>query len=353
MEDLAPLGWDRERAAELAACGVPTLAPARVAVVYQDRLRVAGAASWAELSGRMRHAARSGLERPAVGDWVALEPNESGMATVHKILSRRTQLIRHAAGRRAEPQVIAANLDRVFLVTSANREFNARRLERYLAAIRQSGAAPGVVLNKIDLCPDPAPLLEQIAALAPGVPTVAVSARERRGASSFRGLLREGQTIALIGSSGVGKSTLINWLFGQDIQAVRSIREGDAKGRHTTTHRELFVLAERPVADDEAGEVPLAGVLIDTPGMRELKLWGDAPALDETFTDVEAAAAECRFRDCSHEHEPGCAVLEAVAAGRLTAERVAGYRKLRLDQTTRARRFASYRSRSGRTRTSN
>ncbi|MCB9753411.1 MAG: ribosome small subunit-dependent GTPase A [Myxococcales bacterium] len=343
---LEELGWDDRLAASLRATQRPECVPARVAVVYQDRLRVLGERGplWAELSGRLRHDSRGQpLARPAAGDWVALERNEGGgMATIHELLPRRTQLVRQAAGRRTAPQLLAANVDVIFVVTSCNQELNPRRVERYLTAVRDGGARPALVLNKSDLVGDPAPLRARLRELAGDAPVLTVSARARDGAAELAALLAPGRTVALVGSSGVGKSTIINWLIGHERQATGEIREADDKGRHTTTHRELIPLPRRALERAGGPALTIAGVLLDTPGIRELQPWTDESeddaGIQETFAELDAIARRCRFGDCGHGREPGCAVRRAVKSGALAADRVASYRKLAQESRDRAER---------------
>jgi ribosome biogenesis GTPase len=270
----------------------------------------------ASAAGRLRLAIKKGeSERPSVGDWVALEARpQEGSAVIHAVLPRRTRLVRKAAGRTEEEQVVAANVDVVFIVSAMTRDLNPRRLERYLALAWDSKAQPVVVLTKADLSEDVAAARERIAALAPGVPLHTVSSFTGEGVDTLLPYLSGNQTVAFIGSSGVGKSTLINRLLGTERQEVGAVREDD-KGRHTTTHRELLV-------------TPQGGLVIDTPGMRELGLWEAEEGVQATFTDIEALAAGCRFNDCRHLNEPGCAVQEALRAGGLPPERLESYRKL-------------------------
>ena len=325
---LAGLGWDAGWAAALAAAGAPG-EPARVVVVYQDRLSLAGAKGglWGELRGRLRQRQSAEAEAtPAVGDWVLARESPGGMAAVEAILPRRTRLCRQAAGRRTEVQVVAANVDVIFVVTSPRGDYSPRRVERYLAAIREGGAAPAVVLNKVDLCDDPGPWLAGLQAVAGGAPVLVTSAASGAGIGALEEHLGPGRTVAFVGSSGVGKSSLTNRLLGREAQAVAPVREEDDKGRHTTTHRELLVLGEG------------RGVLVDTPGMRELQLWTGEEAVREVFPDVEAVAVRCRFRDCRHRGEPGCAVAEAVAAGALAPARLTALHRLLDEQGAHAER---------------
>jgi ribosome biogenesis GTPase len=270
----------------------------------------------ARVAGRWR---RVGGPEPTTGDWAAIEARPAErQATVVRVLERRSAVVRKAAGRGLAAQVLAANLDVVFVMTSLNRDLNLRRLERYLALAWESGAQPVVLLTKADLAESPAEaaaIAAEVELRAPGVPVHGLSARWVSSIGVVRDLLAPGRTGAFIGSSGVGKSTLVNALLGSHRLAVRDIREGDDRGRHTTTSRQLFTL-------------PGGGVVIDTPGLREIQLWDAASGLDRAFRDLAELATHCRFRDCRHQGEPGCAVTAAVAAGDLSAERVAHHQKL-------------------------
>jgi ribosome biogenesis GTPase / thiamine phosphate phosphatase len=292
--------------------------PARVSAEYRGGyvLSTAHGELKAGVTGKLRQAIRKGdSPRPTVGDWVAAvaRPQE-GSALIQALLPRRTQLVRKAAGRQDEEQVVASNIDIVFLVSALTRVLNLRRLERYLALAWSSGAQPVIILTKADLSEDPAAARESVATLAPDVPIHTLSNVTGEGLEALQPYLGEHRTVALIGSSGVGKSTLINRLLGSARQAVAEVREDDT-GRHTTTHRELFLL-------------PQGGLLLDTPGMRELGLLESDEGLRTTFTDLEALALSCRFGDCRHETEPGCAVQESLRDGRLAPERLESYRKL-------------------------
>jgi ribosome biogenesis GTPase / thiamine phosphate phosphatase len=292
----------------------PGLVPARIAADGAGIYHLLGSqARLGELSGRLRHEL-SGINRPAVGDWVAVT-DDAERAVIHHVLRGRTAMIRRAADTDATAQMIAANVDVFCLVTSANRDLNPRRIERYLTAVWESGANPVVVLNKVDLVDDLPPLRQAVAAVALGVPTVEVSALTGVGVDALRAHVGRGTTVGLVGSSGVGKSSLINRLVGREVQHVSEIREDDARGRHTTTRRELVLL-------------PGAGVLVDTPGMRELGLIEDDGGIDAAFADIAEIAKACRFNDCLHESEPGCAVQAALYAGGLAANRLQSYRKL-------------------------
>ncbi|MGK7868861.1 ribosome small subunit-dependent GTPase A [Falsiroseomonas sp. E2-1-a20] len=270
---------------------------------------------WARLSGRLRHEARE-AGHPAAGDWVALSANAiDGTATIHAILPRRTAFVRRAADSVQTLQVIAANIDVAFVVTSMNADLNPRRLERFLAAAWQSGARPVVVLTKADLCEQPETQAAQIAALAPGCTVLVVSVRQGLGMTSLMEHIAPGETCVLIGSSGVGKSTLVNALLGDERMATQDIRAADARGRHTTSNRQLVLL-------------PGGGLILDTPGIREVGLIDADEGLSTVFGDIEDLAQNCRFRDCAHGSEPGCAVRRALDGGLLDEDRWEHFQKL-------------------------
>jgi len=250
---------------------------------------------------------------PAVGDWVLVEQHDS-RSTIHSVFERRSKFSRKTAGKKTEEQIVAANVDTVLLVSSLNREFNTRRIERYLTLAWESGARPIVVLNKSDLCENAAGLRVEAEKAAMGVRMVVASIVSGEGIAELREIVRAGGTTAFLGSSGVGKSSLINAILGREIQATKEVREGDDRGRHTTTSRQLIV-------------VPGGGVLLDTPGMRELQLWDASEGISRAFADVQELAQRCKFRDCSHKDEPGCAVREA-----MDQERLANYHKLQREE---------------------
>ncbi|MBE9111452.1 ribosome small subunit-dependent GTPase A [Nodosilinea sp. LEGE 07298] len=273
----------------------------------------------AEVAGQFRHQTEDSQTFPAVGDWVVVQRQEGAPAIIHAVLPRQSEFVRKAAGGKTEGQVVAANIDTVFLVCGLDGDFNLRRIERYLVAAWESRARPVIVLNKADTCADLGDRLAQVESIAIGVPIHAVSAATGAGLEQLAPYLGPGQTVALIGSSGVGKSTLTNHFLGVPYQATQSVRADDSHGRHTTTGRHLLPL-------------PSGALLIDTPGMRELQLWTTSEGLGATFADIEELAENCRFRDCRHQGEPGCAVEDAIAAGDLERDRLHSYHKLQREQ---------------------
>lgn len=321
---LTPYGWDAHWSAAFDAVAAPEDAPARVLIGFQDRMRIGtpDGECDATYSGRLRDVTDR-LERPSVGDWVTYR-SEGESAVIQSVLPRRTVFVRRAAGERDIPQIIAANVERVFIVSSLNREFNPRRLERYVAATFAAGASPYLVLNKADL-DGPDSYLDALPAALRALPCVVTCALTGEGVDGLRDALEPGVTVAFVGSSGVGKSSLVNALLGAERFATADVRDTDDRGRHTTRNRTLLPL-------------PTGAILIDTPGMRELKLWLDRDQLAEAFADVEEVASDCRFRNCTHSGEPGCAVEVAVAEGALSAARVASYLKLLTEPTEPARR---------------
>jgi ribosome biogenesis GTPase len=327
---LEALGWGEPFASALEPHAAQGREPGRVVAENRGLYLVATAAGEirAAISGRFRFdAAGNPATFPAVGDWVALDVREDG-GTIQAVLPRRTAFSRLAAGQETYTQVLGANVDLVFIVTSLNRDFNVRRLERFLAAVWESGARPIVVLSKADLAEDLEGCRLEAEASAPGVPILIVSAIDGTGLDEVRAQLAFGRTVAVVGSSGVGKSTLINALAGQDLQAVSEVRLDDARGRHTTSRRHLVQLDG-------------AGMILDTPGMREFALLDDA-GLATSFADVEAAAATCRFSDCAHRSEPGCAVRAAIASGALPSDRFAAFEKLGREAAAAERRVDAF-----------
>lgn len=314
---LRDYGWDEHFEDAFERLGDATLEPARVTRAAAAIFKVRGQTyhGQAILAGKLRHEAATSAELPAVGDWVAIRPPSAGDARIEAVLSRRSMLSRNVAGKRTSEQVVAANVDRVIVVMGLDGDFNLRRLERYLAAIWESGAQPLVLLNKTDLCEDPAEPADEVRRVAPGVSVLLASCKYGDGVDAVLSHVGAGETAVLVGSSGAGKSTLINRLLGEAVQPTRETRADDDRGRHTTSHRELFRL-------------PGGGLLIDSPGIRELQLWGRESSLQQAFDDIDELARTCRFRDCTHETEAGCAVIAAVEAGELSAQRLDSFREL-------------------------
>jgi ribosome biogenesis GTPase len=320
--NLDRLGATPQLRASVLNLGAPHLTLARVTLSHRDQYRLIADSGDldAEPSGALWYHAATRAAMPVVGDWVAARVinrlTNTEQATVEAVLPRRTLFARRAPGGREDQQPIAANIDLVFLVCGLDGDFNLRRLERYLTLAVESGAGAVVVLNKSDLCANVAARLAETAAVAGAAPVVAVHTRSPEGIGPLLRHLADGRTVALLGSSGVGKSSLVNCLLGQSLLRTAEVRESDSRGRHTTTHRELIPL-------------PGGGALIDTPGMRELQLWAGEDAVDRAFDEIATLAAGCRYRDCTHTAEQGCAVQNALEEGALAPERWQSYRKLR------------------------
>jgi ribosome biogenesis GTPase / thiamine phosphate phosphatase len=317
VPDLTTLGWDETLAEQFEQYGADGLIPGRVAVQHRgayDVLTELGELR-CDVAGRLYEESSSPADLPAVGDWVAVAARaDEDAGTIQGILPRRTRFSRKTAWQAAEEQVLAANVDVVFIVTSLNEDLNLRRLERYLILARESGAQPVVLLTKSDLASDPDSARNAVEAVSADVPVHTLSSLTGEGLDGVRGHLAPGVTAALLGSSGVGKSTLVNTLAGNELLETRELRS-NGQGRHTTVRRELV-------------QLPGGALVIDTPGMRELQLWVADEALEETFDDVTSLFEHCRFSDCSHESEPGCAVKAALADGTLAQERWDSYLKL-------------------------
>lgn len=315
---LTELGWNDRFAAEFDSRAAKDVRPGRVAIEFNQIFRVYlhGEELDAVTAGRLKHRANSRAELPAVGDWVAVRqrPGED-RGVIVAVLPRRSAFTRRGAGNVTGEQVVAANVDVVFLVMGLDADYNLRRLERYLLMARESGAAPIVLLTKPDLCDDVPAYVREVERVAGGLPVHVVQPNLGAGIEQVRAPVGGGITAALLGSSGVGKSTIINRLVGSDVQRTLEVRESDSRGRHATTHRELVML-------------PGGGLIIDTPGMRELQLWEATGSVRGTFEDVEALAESCYFTNCRHRDEPRCAVKAAVADGELPAGRLDSYQRL-------------------------
>jgi ribosome biogenesis GTPase len=324
--NLIDLGWNDFFKAHFESLDLDGVIPARVAVQQKDRSIIVCEKGelWAEVSGKFRHKALSISDYPTVGDWVAVavKPDGDG-AVIHSLLSRKAKFSRKAvlAGGpkygdgKTEEQVLSANIDTAFIVSGLDGEYKLRRLERYIAVAYDSGTSPVVLLNKSDLSDEVDMIKSEVETNVIGVPAHAVSAITEDGLEVLDEYLETGKTAAFLGSSGVGKSTIINSLLGYDRQRTGEVRESDRRGRHITTYRELIVL-------------PDGGILIDTPGMREIEIWGEQDGLSKAFDDIENLASRCRFNDCSHATEPGCAVREALENGELDHDRYQNYLKL-------------------------
>ncbi len=317
-EKLNDLGWDHFFASQ--CFDEPELIPARVfrQDVNQYHLYSAEGDLLGQLPGKFRMEARSKAEFPAVGDWVLtrrIQGDEPHKVTIERLLERKSKFSRKEAGEIVDEQIIAANIDTAFIVSGLDDDFNPNRIERYLLLSWDSGAMPVILLNKADVCDDVEARVEELESIAMGTPILVLSAADGTGIEALAPYFGPGQTCALMGSSGVGKSTIINSLIGYEHFETGAVREGDSKGRHTTTFRELVPL-------------PSGGIVIDTPGMREIQVWADESSLGKSFSDIEELALQCKFSDCKHETEPGCAIRRAIGDGSLDEERLERYEKL-------------------------
>jgi len=316
--DLTTWGWNHTHWESLfRATASEGARPGRILSEHKGKYRLGSEKGeiWAEVAGKFYQSVRRS-DFPVTGDFVTARlPEGDGPAIIQAVLPRKTAFVRKAAGDKVEEQVVAANVDSVFLVSALDHDFNVRRLERYLTLAWESGSQPVIVLSKADLCDNVQARVDEVNAIAAAVPVHPISTQTHRGLDALAPHLEKGHTVGVLGSSGVGKSTLLNHLLGREAQATHAVRSTDSRGRHTTTHRELFVL-------------PSGALMLDTPGMRELQLWTVDQGLEATFRDIETLAAACRFRDCGHRAEHGCAVLAAVEQGELSEERLNSYRKL-------------------------
>src|SRR5262245_26531850 len=318
--DLATIGATVEVYGVLQPYADRGLQLGRVSIVHRDqyRLYTADGEMKGAAIGALLYRAERASDLPAVGDWVAVQRTGPDEAMIHAVLPRKTTFSRRAAGEREQEQMIAANIDLALIVCGLDHDFNPRRIERYLTLARESGADAAIILNKNDLCADPGSRVDEVGRIASGARVLSICARSSDAIEPILELIGSGRTVALLGSSGAGKSTLVNQLLGQQRQRVQEVRESDSRGRHTTTYRELLPL-------------PSGGALIDTPGMRELALWAGSESVDSAFGDIAELALRCRFRNCAHGGETGCAVHAAILAGELDPDRWRSYQKLRAE----------------------
>jgi len=328
LSNLAPWGFNAYFQALFSEYADQGFLPGRVLAEYTHcyRLQTTHGETLAEVTGKYRHLANSREDFPAVGDWVAFDQATDGPARIQATLPRQSCFRRQVAGAKGDVQILAANVDTLFLVMGLNQDFNLRRLERYLSLAWDSRSKAVIVLNKQDLSADPEAQLQAVRDLVGDTPVYRLSALYHEGLQALDSYLQAGQTLAVLGSSGAGKSTLINALSGQTLMGTGGVRKGDEKGHHTTTHRELLRL-------------PQGALLIDTPGMRELQLWDAGEGIEHTFAELVELAQQCRFRDCRHEAEKGCAILAALEAGELEAGRLSNFRKLQREDAHHRRKF--------------
>jgi ribosome biogenesis GTPase / thiamine phosphate phosphatase len=316
---LEDFGWNQMWEDRLSQYHLDQGIPARIISEHRSeyRLHTGSTEISARAAGKLYHELLNTTDLPAVGDWVIVDHSDSdGNSSIRCVLPRQSMFSRKASIKSTTEQVIATNIDTIWIISTFGSELNPERIERYITLVMENGAEPVLVMTKSDLADSVESVLESLKTRLPNIAIHAVSPKIGMGLDALRTYLRMGRTVALLGSSGVGKSTLINYFLGSDVLQTASVREKDGKGRHTTTHRELFLL-------------PSGGLLLDTPGMRELQLWGVDETLEKSFADIDDLAFECRFSDCSHGIEPGCAVNEAISAGELSIERLNNYKKLK------------------------
>ena len=309
-------GWNNEWQKKFSLISQPGWIPGRILSQSVDLYQIITASGEmnGKIVGKWLYKSISATDFPVTGDWVAIQPSSGSNAVIHALCERTNTLMRKQ-NTRQEAQLLGANIDYAFIMTALDHDFNPRRLERYLVIAWENGIQPVILLNKADLCDQTEDRLREAEAVAIGTPIHMISARQMTGLESIRSYCQTGTTIILIGSSGVGKSTLTNALLGKSIQSTQSIREDDSHGRHTTTRKSLFLL-------------PSGGLLMDTPGLREIQLWGDTAGLSSAFADIESLSKDCRFQNCQHESEPGCAVKAAIESGNLSPDRLMSYKKL-------------------------
>ena len=320
--DLTSLGWNIQLEKDFEQYSPTGCTAGRVAVEQKGLYHVFTKYGDlpARITGKLRHAAKGRADFPAVGDWVALGYAPGDVeAAIQAVLPRQSKISRKVAGKTVDEQILATNIDTAFIVTGLDSDFNLRRIERYLTVILDSGADPAVLLNKADLCNSPEEKLAEAESVAYGVPVHLVSARTGQGIETLTSYIHTGKTAVLLGSSGAGKSTLINRLLGYERNRTQEVREDDSHGRHTTTYRELIIL-------------PQGGCIIDSPGLREIGVWDADAGISETFEDIESLARRCRFNNCRHKNEPGCAVREAIESSSLNPSRFENFLKLRREQ---------------------
>ncbi len=315
--NLGELGWDDGWMAGFGPFASAGMAPARVVTEDKHYYTVVGEGgpTLGQVAGKLLRRAHDPTALPKVGDWVATSPGKGGRCCIEGVLPRRTSIVRRNAGRSGSAQVLATNIDVALVVQALDSTLSLRRIERFMVSVLEGGARPVIVLNKCDLHTEPEKVAGEVRAIAGPHEVLLTSARSGLGLGKVRGVLGPGSTAVVLGTSGVGKSSLINRLMGEKAMVTLPVRDGDSKGRHATTHRELVVL-------------PGGSLVIDTPGLREFQLWLDGGGLDEAFPDVLAVASQCRFRDCRHDMEEGCAVRRQVAEGRFAPERLASFLKL-------------------------